>query len=88
MKQLVYIVSPEFSGSTAIDMLIGTLPGYVSGGELTDAFNQIHSGRLKTKCSCGADADDCPVWAKIKKSVIKDDLHSTIVRCKMLDRSL
>jgi len=52
MKQIVYMIASEHSGSTALGMLLSTLPGYLSIGEVTDAFNRIAIGGIVRPCSC------------------------------------
>ena len=69
MKQIVYIIALKRSGSTALDMLLGTLPGYVSFGETTNAFNRIAGSKAKWPCSCGADLPACPVWSAVAKAI-------------------
>ncbi len=74
MKKIVYIISPEHSGSTALDLLLSTLPGYIGFGEITHAFNRIVTNTVLRPCSCGADAKSCPVWSKIGE---QGDLENT-----------
>ncbi len=80
MKQLVYIIASEYSGSTALDMLLSTLPGYVGFGEITNAFNRIASDGVKRPCSCGADAASCPVWSHVMEADLTDGNGGTLGR--------
>lgn len=65
MQNLIYILSPEYSGSTAISMLIGTLPDCVGVGEVVNSFNQLKKRTTKRTCSCGAEPHKCEIWAPI-----------------------
>jgi len=67
---LVYILSAGHSGSTLLDMIIGSLPGVFSLGEVTFFSWQIYrDGKMceldQDICSCGYKFSECSVWKKI-----------------------
>lgn len=60
--RVIYIVGATRSGSTLLDLLLGTVPGVVSLGEARFFWERgILEGR---GCSCGRDAEHCPVWGQ------------------------
>ncbi len=70
--QLAYIVAAGHSGSTLLDLVIGSLPGGFSTGEVTYLPWQISrrepggpGASLQKICSCGAGFHECPVWTDI-----------------------
>ncbi|MGH9170253.1 MAG: glycosyltransferase family 2 protein [Acidimicrobiales bacterium] len=58
--RLVYVAGSMRSGSTLVGELLGSFPGAVAVGELNNAALPTSLGQ---RCSCGAEAVDCPVWA-------------------------
>lgn len=70
---LIYIASDVRSGSTLLDLMLGSHSEISSVGEiqfLTDHFRKKGMGKTwDWKCTCGADFDDCPFWSKINSSV-------------------
>ena len=74
MVNLVYILSAGHSGSTLLDMLIGSLPEVFSLGEATFFSWQIYrDGNMcelrQDICSCGCKFSECSVWKKIIKNL-------------------
>ena len=74
MVNLVYILSAAHSGSTLLDMLIGSIPGVFSMGEVTFFSWQIYRDGKMCKlgqdiCSCGYKFSECSVWKKIIKNL-------------------
>jgi hypothetical protein len=84
MKNLVYIIAAEFSGTTAIDLLLGSLPGFVSLGETSRAFNRISAGTVKRVCSCGARVDKCQLWSTVQQGGQIPDRRQTRQRYALL----
>ncbi len=69
MLKLIYIVGHERSGSTLLDILLGSHPEIVSVGELCTFYRY---GDIKEKrCSCGEKVVDCSFWNDVKKNFIK-----------------
>lgn len=72
MGKLIYIYSIGHSGSTLLDLLIGTLPGVFSAGEL-QGLPWKFSENLKENsqiiklnlCSCGKNFYQCTHWSQV-----------------------
>jgi hypothetical protein len=59
----VCIVSAERSGSTLLDMLLGSVDGFFSGGELRYLWER---GLIqRRRCGCGLEVSECVVWSKV-----------------------
>lgn len=69
MGKVIYILSAGHSGSTLLDLAIGSHSEVFSTGELMHLSWQIERGPVESKkqtfCSCGADFRRCTVWNKI-----------------------
>jgi len=62
-NRLIYIISPSFSGSTLLTLLLARHPKVATIGELkATARGDIQS----YMCSCGERLLECPFWLKIK----------------------
>lgn len=60
---VVFIAGMGRSGSTLLDRLLGTAPGFHSGGELAGIWKHgLVDDRL---CSCGARFSSCPFWQAV-----------------------
>lgn len=60
---VVFIAGFGRSGSTLLDRLLGSTPGFHSGGELGGVWSQgLADDRL---CSCGALFSRCPFWQTV-----------------------
>lgn len=65
--KLIYIAGYGRSGSTVLDIMLGSIPGALSCGELTYLFEEATTpGRI---CACGADYRDCEVWSHVLKGL-------------------
>jgi hypothetical protein len=76
LGKLVYIVSAGHSGSTLLDLVIGTIPGAFSTGELTylpwELYKRGPSDPMAKRldvCSCFKSFHECPVWRSIVERV-------------------
>lgn len=71
--ELIYIASDVRSGSTLLDLMLGSHSEISSVGEiqfLTDHFRKKGMGQTwDWKCTCGQDFYDCEFWSKINGSV-------------------
>ena len=64
--QVIYITGFGRSGSTILDIVLGSAPNVFGCGEL-NAF--VRSGLLRGEpCSCGAPVPDCSVWSEVVKA--------------------
>ena len=75
MKQrIVYIAGLGHSGSTILDLAMGSHPDAVGLGEVYTLLRrkqrQNHMGSL---CSCGKKATACPFWSKLDKTLEDSD---------------
>jgi len=62
VRDLVYILSPSYSGSTLLTFLLGTHPHIATIGELkATAMGDVD----KYVCSCGALIRQCPFWRRV-----------------------
>jgi hypothetical protein len=59
---VLYIAGNGHSGSTLLDIIIGSSPKVFSAGELTFI---TRDSILEEYCSCGSLIQDCEVWSKI-----------------------
>jgi LPS sulfotransferase NodH len=62
----VSVVSAQRSGSTLLDMLLGSIDGFFSGGELRYLWER---GLIeRRRCGCSLEVSHCPVWSKVLAS--------------------
>lgn len=69
MIKNVYICSAGHSGSTLLDMLIGSHSKVESLGEITHLPKNLS---LDTECGCGSSVSSCEFWKGVIKLVEKD----------------
>lgn len=62
MNTLVYIAGFGFSGSTLLDMLLGSDPHVVGLGEMMYLPDYVMSGK---RCTCGNVLAACPLWGGV-----------------------
>jgi len=60
---VVYIAGSGRSGSTLLERIVGTLPGFVNVGELIDAFRKAM--RFDELCGCGDTFSHCEFWVRV-----------------------
>ena len=70
--KIIYILGGGHSGSTLLDLILGSADEAFSVGELmyvdhykgykTEKFHRLVKGRL---CTCGEHFDECPFWSKV-----------------------
>ncbi|MFK5893320.1 MAG: sulfotransferase [Pseudomonadota bacterium] len=66
MSKVVYICSAGHSGSTLLDMLIGSHSKITSLGEISQLPKNLS---LNTDCTCGKKVKHCEFWDKVLKRV-------------------
>ena len=60
---VLYVGSWGRSGSTLLDLMLGSMPGYVSVGELRYLWERgLERGE---RCGCGTPVPDCPFWRAV-----------------------
>jgi hypothetical protein len=61
--KVISIVSAGRSGSTLLDMLLGSIDGFFSAGEVRYLWER---GLLQHRlCGCGREVSECEVWSKV-----------------------
>ncbi|MDF1571404.1 MAG: hypothetical protein P1P82_07305 [Bacteroidales bacterium] len=66
MSKIIYIAGLGHSGSTLLDMSLGTLPGVIGLGELkTILDDRTRSNHYTSFCSCGKKAAECEIWSRV-----------------------
>jgi len=65
----VFIASLGHSGSTLLDLMLGSHPRLVSLGEVHATI--ARAAEKQNVCTCGKAADDCPVWGPVLAAVRK-----------------
>jgi len=76
MSKIIYIAGLGHSGSTLLDMSLGTLPGVLGMGEIKGILDDESRPRhFNSTCSCGKNARECEFWKDVPKLLdgIKDD---------------
>lgn len=58
----VFICSAGHSGSTLLDLLLGSHSAAISLGEITQLPKNL---ALNTACACGAPVRECPLWSAV-----------------------
>lgn len=67
MSKIIYIAGLGHSGSTILDMSLGTNRGVVGLGELKTLLDdQTRERHYSSVCSCGQKAGQCRVWGELK----------------------
>ena len=62
-QSVVYVGSWSRSGSTLLDLMLGTIPGFVSVGEVRFLWDRgLIEGQL---CGCGVPVAACPFWRAV-----------------------
>ncbi|MGM0649258.1 MAG: hypothetical protein ACQES1_01985 [Bacteroidota bacterium] len=65
-SKIIYIAGLGHSGSTTLDMSLGTIHGVVGLGELKSLMDDHTRERHYTSvCSCGKKATDCVIWKAV-----------------------
>jgi hypothetical protein len=68
MRKLTYIMSPSYSGSTLLTLLIADHPNIATVGELKASA----MGDISTyNCSCGELLTNCPFWHKVQQKMLE-----------------
>lgn len=63
--QVLFVSGSGRSGSTLLDIVLGSHPDVQGVGELVNA---ARNGWLRNEpCSCGRSANDCPFWSEVRR---------------------
>ncbi len=66
MAKIIYISGLGHSGSTILDMSLGTLPGVTGLGEVKSLLDpRTRNVHYASYCSCGKKATECEFWKKL-----------------------
>lgn len=71
MKTIVFIVGAGHSGSTVLDMALGSSPNAFSLGEIVFLGREVKNN---TPCVCGKQILRCPFWSDVNE-MIKKNYH-------------
>jgi hypothetical protein len=66
---LIYIAGYGRSGSTLLDILLGSGPGCFGAGEFSSLFTLLHN-RNEALCACGEVLRSCEVWSAVNDTLI------------------
>jgi len=69
MNKVVYICSAGHSGSTLLDLLIGSHSKVSSLGEISQLPKNL---ALNTMCTCGKKVRDCSVWTEVVEKLSRE----------------
>lgn len=76
MSKIIYIAGLGHSGSTLLDMSLGTLPGVYGMGEIKGILDEESRIRhFNSTCSCGKNARECEFWKDVPDILdgVRDD---------------
>jgi hypothetical protein len=72
-QQVVYVGSWSRSGSTLLDLMLGSIPRFVSVGEVRFLWDRgLIEGQL---CGCGVPVPACPFWRAVLDEAFGPDGH-------------
>ena len=77
----IFIVSAGHSGSTILDLLLGTVPGIFSTGELAHLPFLFERDPVDEACSCGSRFSECEFWKQVTEK-IDYPINVNILRAK------
>ena len=61
--KIIFIAGSSRSGSTLLDILLGSLPNFFSTGELYHIW--VRGLKLNESCGCGQKFKECPFWNEV-----------------------
>jgi len=89
VARYLYILSLERSGSTPLAWNLGTQPGVIALGEVDRTLALISRPvEMPRACTCGAAAQDCPVWGPVAAVAAQFADLDLVERYRLLDRIL
>ena len=66
MKQLIYIASTGYSGTTLLDMLLNNHPEVSALGEV---YLLSRYAKENSECTCGKVVNECGFWIKVENGL-------------------
>ena len=82
---VVYLGGFGRSGSTLVERVLGTAPGWVNIGELVDLARSV--ARSDELCGCGAAFSVCPLWTDVGQAAFGGWSDEALDRLVRLQRS-
>lgn len=74
MTKIIYIAGLGHSGTTLLDLALGTSSNVVGLGELKRLMqNHTRDKNLKSVCSCGKRGNECRVWSELGSLLNTDE---------------
>ena len=70
--KVIYITSSMYSGSTLLDLCLGSHSKMVSLGEICNLSKAFGNGDI---CSCGAPLPECPFWEAVEQKLKRSCGH-------------
>lgn len=83
--QVLYIAGAGRSGSTLLEMSLGTGTAYFSVGEVRYFWEYIQNGRIR--CGCGALLQQCEFWTRVLARLEIAAIQSTAALAHRIDRT-
>lgn len=83
---VVYIAGSGRSGSTLLERLLGTLPGFVNVGEINDVFRRVAA--YDERCGCSQPFSSCPFWTAVGDRAFGGWSPELVQRAHALQRSV
>ena len=68
MKQVIFVASTSYSGSTFLDMTLGNDPKGFSIGEVNALFKPTRKNHVRPECACYQ--QDCTLWQELAKQPV------------------
>ncbi len=93
MTQILFVAGIAKSGSTIMDRLLATQPGYLGLGEVDHMLDdtKLHHPRARVygpvkdlPCSCGASLSACVFWGPVMKKVLANPSLPHVSRYELL----
>jgi Sulfotransferase family len=83
--KVVYLGGFGRSGSTLVERMLGSAPGWVNVGELVDLARSV--ARTDELCGCGLPFSACPVWTEVGEVAFGGWTQDVLDRLTRLQRS-
>lgn len=81
-SKLIFISSLAHSGSTVLDLLLGSHPDIISLGEIYSAIEEFN--KPQRICTCGREVPNCRVWGPVRRELDKKSHYTFAEAYKIL----